>query len=102
SCDPDRAVPARGGGGAAAWLGQDAAGAVDENVVLRELAAGIPAPAGDAPAAPLPAAGGDPVEARLRAMWEDLLGLSSFGPHDNFFELGGTSLAAFRLLSRIR
>jgi FkbH-like protein len=103
SFDPDRAAPAASGDAVPGWLDEESAEAVDENAILRQLAAGVAAPIGDdAPAGEPAGGGGDPIEARLHAMWEDLLGLPSIGAHDNFFELGGTSLAAFRLLSRIR
>jgi acetoacetyl-CoA synthetase len=39
-------------------------------------------------------------EARVRAIWESILGLI-LEPDDNFFELGGTSLAAVRVLLAI-
>ena len=39
-------------------------------------------------------------EARVRAIWESILGLV-LEPDDNFFELGGTSLAAVRVLLAI-
>ncbi|MEA2442385.1 MAG: acetoacetyl-CoA synthetase [Thermoleophilaceae bacterium] len=40
-------------------------------------------------------------EARLRAIWESVLGIAPLRPDDNFFDLGGTSLAALRLLEAI-
>jgi acyl carrier protein len=45
---------------------------------------------------------GDPVEARLLAIWRDLLGTGQVGIRDNFFESGGHSLLAVRLFARIR
>ncbi|MEQ1568117.1 MAG: phosphopantetheine-binding protein, partial [Myxococcota bacterium] len=42
------------------------------------------------------------VEARLEALWRELLGVDSVGPHDNFFDLGGSSLIGIRLVGRIR
>jgi acyl-coenzyme A synthetase/AMP-(fatty) acid ligase/acyl carrier protein len=42
-----------------------------------------------------------PLEERLTAIWEELLGLGRLGVQDNFFELGGHSLLAMRLMSRI-
>jgi FkbH-like protein len=44
----------------------------------------------------------DDVEGVLCEMWQGLLGIEACGLHDNFFALGGTSLAAFRMLARIR
>lgn len=45
--------------------------------------------------------GGDDVESRLRAIWQEILQIPSVGPRDNFFDLGGQSLAAGRLIARI-
>ncbi|MFP2902228.1 amino acid adenylation domain-containing protein, partial [Corallococcus sp. 4LFB] len=41
-------------------------------------------------------------EARLAALWNELLGTQGTGAHDDFFERGGHSLLATQLLSRIR
>jgi len=41
------------------------------------------------------------LEARLAAMWEELLGVRPVGIHDDFFALGGHSLLAVRLFSAI-
>lgn len=41
-------------------------------------------------------------EARLLALWHDVLGRASFGVTDNFFALGGHSLRLARLQTRIR
>ncbi|MBF8188609.1 amino acid adenylation domain-containing protein, partial [Nonomuraea sp. K274] len=43
-----------------------------------------------------------PVEERLLAIFEDVLGVSGIGVGDEFFHLGGHSLLAVRLISRIR
>ncbi|NHZ83275.1 amino acid adenylation domain-containing protein [Massilia sp. CCM 8695] len=44
----------------------------------------------------------DDLQARLAALWSEVLGVPQAGIHDNFFELGGDSLLAVRLLSRLR
>ncbi len=41
-------------------------------------------------------------EARIAAIWQDLLHLERVGRHDQFFELGGHSLMAVQLLGRVR
>ncbi len=43
-----------------------------------------------------------PHEARVAAIWAEVLGLTDVGIHDNFFSLGGHSLLAIRLVSKIR
>ncbi|WP_372390813.1 non-ribosomal peptide synthase/polyketide synthase [Xanthomonas sp. NCPPB 3582] len=45
---------------------------------------------------------GTPTEARICALWEDLLKLKRVSIHDNFFELGGHSLLATRMVSALR
>ncbi|HZX28247.1 MAG TPA: amino acid adenylation domain-containing protein, partial [Telluria sp.] len=48
--------------------------------------------------APAPAAAGmNPTEARLAAIWREFLGVEQIGVHDNFFDLGGDSLTATRV-----
>jgi amino acid adenylation domain-containing protein/non-ribosomal peptide synthase protein (TIGR01720 family) len=47
-------------------------------------------------------AGGDLLETQLARLWEDVLGTRPIGPDDDFFALGGSSVAALRLVSRIR
>ena len=42
-----------------------------------------------------------PLEHRLVALWQELLGVSVVGVKDNFFELGGHSLLAVRMCVRI-
>jgi acyl carrier protein len=49
-----------------------------------------------------PAAGMTEVEAKLAAIWSELLERDSIGPADNFFDIGGHSLLAVLLLLRIR
>jgi aspartate racemase len=41
------------------------------------------------------------VEARLRQIWENILGINHIGITDNFFELGGHSLSVVRLTDQI-
>ncbi len=43
----------------------------------------------------------DALEARLAALWEELLDASPVGVRDDFFALGGHSLLAVRLLARV-
>ncbi|PZG01779.1 hypothetical protein C1J01_47825, partial [Nonomuraea aridisoli] len=47
-------------------------------------------------------AGAHPAEARVRGLWESLLGVTGIGPADDFFALGADSLQAIRLISRLR
>ncbi|MDF2629023.1 MAG: hybrid, partial [Symbiobacteriaceae bacterium] len=42
-----------------------------------------------------------PVEQRLAAIWQRLLGLEQVGTHENFFDLGGHSLLIIRLRSAV-
>ncbi|MBP1473179.1 amino acid adenylation domain-containing protein [Frateuria sp. MAH-13] len=43
-----------------------------------------------------------PQEARLCAIWAQVLGLDTVGIHDNFFAMGGHSLLATQVMSRLR
>jgi aspartate racemase len=62
--------------------------------------AALPEPSGqlvkDAIAAPH-----DAVEAKLKPIWENVLGIAPIGVDQDFFELGGHSLLATKLLARI-
>ena len=44
---------------------------------------------------------GTPTEAKMAAIWAEVLGLKKVGINDNFFELGGHSLLATQIISRI-
>ncbi|MDF0668417.1 MAG: amino acid adenylation domain-containing protein [Nitrospira sp.] len=43
-----------------------------------------------------------PTEARLAAVWAEVLGLERVGVHDNFFELGGDSILSLQVISRAK
>lgn len=43
-----------------------------------------------------------PIEAGIARIWAEVLGVNDIGIHDNFLELGGDSLAASRVIFRIR
>jgi len=42
------------------------------------------------------------LEARLAAIWREVLGVERVGAHDDFFDLGGQSILAMRLVARVR
>ncbi|HEV7587077.1 MAG TPA: amino acid adenylation domain-containing protein, partial [Longimicrobium sp.] len=42
------------------------------------------------------------LEARLAAIWSEVLGIERVGAHDDFFDLGGQSILATRLVARVR
>ncbi|HEX8558733.1 MAG TPA: amino acid adenylation domain-containing protein [Pyrinomonadaceae bacterium] len=42
------------------------------------------------------------LESRIAAIWAEVLGVERVGLHDNFFHIGGHSLAATRVVARIR
>jgi acyl carrier protein len=44
----------------------------------------------------------DPVEELVAGLWAEVLGVDGLSVHDHFLECGGDSLAATRLLSRLR
>jgi len=41
-----------------------------------------------------------PIEWKLAALWQQILGLERVGRHDNFFEIGGDSLKAAEMIAR--
>ncbi|HSO00824.1 MAG TPA: amino acid adenylation domain-containing protein, partial [Candidatus Nanopelagicales bacterium] len=43
-----------------------------------------------------------PIEDLLKGIWEEVLGCGAVGINDDFFDLGGHSLAAVRVLARVR
>ncbi|MGZ7566006.1 phosphopantetheine-binding protein, partial [Streptococcus pyogenes] len=43
-----------------------------------------------------------PLEARIAAIWADVLKLERVGATDNFFELGGDSIISIQVVSRAR
>jgi amino acid adenylation domain-containing protein len=59
--------------------------------------ASYPRPAALAPAS----APEGPVQQRVAAVWQELIGTEGIGSDDNFFELGGNSLIATQLLARL-
>ncbi|MBW3571261.1 MAG: amino acid adenylation domain-containing protein [Gemmatimonadetes bacterium] len=42
------------------------------------------------------------LEARIAAVWQDVLGVDRVGAHDDFFDLGGQSILATRLVARLQ
>ncbi len=44
----------------------------------------------------------DPEEARIAAIWSEVLGVEPVGVADNFFELGGTSVLGLEVVARLR
>lgn len=68
---------------------------VRESLTLEEAPAHINLPAAADSTQP------NDVEARLMAIWQDVLQVTDINPNSNFFELGGHSLLAMRLVTRI-
>jgi amino acid adenylation domain-containing protein len=65
--------------------------------------AALPVPSVVRPELSVPyAAPSNECEARLAAIWSEVLGLEDVGTDDNFFDLGGDSLSAMRILARVR
>ncbi len=60
----------------------------------------LPDPGG-APARPVVAEPHDSIEAKLKSIWENVLGTAPIGIDQDFFELGGHSLLATKLLARV-
>ncbi len=89
---------------------QPAATAAGGEAASASPAGGEPANAPDASAglAPRPSlptphvAARDEHEARILAVWQELLGIDGLGVDDNFFELGGHSLLLVRLNHRLK
>ena len=74
-------------------LPMTSSGKVDRN--------GLEAPQAE-PRKPFPRAPRDAREELLVGLFEEVLGVGPIGPHDDFFDLGGHSLAAGRLVNRVR
>ncbi|WP_240147781.1 polyketide synthase [Luteibacter yeojuensis] len=89
---PDYMIPV-------AWVRMDAL-PVNDNGKLDRRA--LPAPDGGRPelAATFAAPRGD-IEAKLCAIFADVLGVGTVGRDDNFFDLGGSSLLAARAMTRV-
>jgi natural product biosynthesis luciferase-like monooxygenase protein len=64
----------------------------------------LPAPERLAPAGgrPTPRGPASEVEAKIAAIWQDVLGIVSAGRDDNFFDIGGHSLLAVKALRLLR
>ncbi|WP_235548579.1 non-ribosomal peptide synthetase, partial [Noviherbaspirillum sp. Root189] len=62
----------------------------------------LPEPDRDALAVSAYEAPHEGIEARLAALWQDLLQVEAVGRYDDFFRLGGHSLLAVRLIERMR
>ncbi|MGW6916281.1 amino acid adenylation domain-containing protein [Kitasatospora sp. NPDC054939] len=62
----------------------------------------LPAPDRDLLAGTARVAPRTPVEARMAAVWQDVLGLDEVGVEDGFFDLGGDSIRAVRLVGALR
>jgi acetoacetyl-CoA synthetase len=65
---------------------------------IREAVAAASEQRGELASAPAPDTS---TEARVRAIWESVLGVAPLHPDDNFFDVGGTSLAAVRVFQLI-
>ncbi|ADU06383.1 AMP-dependent synthetase and ligase [Micromonospora sp. L5] len=67
-------------------------GKVDREALLAALPEAVPNP---------PDVQWSPAEARVRAIWAEIIGNPGAGPDDSFFSAGGDSLAAVRLAARL-
>lgn len=73
-----------------------------DRVALAALAAGQPGQSGQSGPSSRSAAPEDPVQRRIAGIWQDVLGRDQIGADDDFFELGGDSLAAIRVVLKLR
>jgi amino acid adenylation domain-containing protein len=64
--------------------------------------AALPAPDGERQLGDAYVAPRNELEARIAAIWCEVLGVGQLGVQDNFFDLGGHSLLAMQVVSRIR
>ncbi|HSL83391.1 MAG TPA: amino acid adenylation domain-containing protein, partial [Thermoanaerobaculia bacterium] len=80
-----------------AELPLDPNGKVDRRALAEE---GPEPDAGSGRAHAVPPRG--PVEEMVAGVWSEVLGRAGVGAHDDFFDLGGHSLAATRVVSRLR
>ncbi len=78
-------------------LPRTAAGKVDRRALARDTAHAAGGPAHGERVAPR-----TPEEQVVAALWQQVLGRDALSVHDDFFLLGGHSLAATRVLSRLR
>ncbi|MBN2524267.1 MAG: amino acid adenylation domain-containing protein [Bacteroidales bacterium] len=44
----------------------------------------------------------NPIQSKLKTLWQEFLGTDNIGIRDNFFEMGGHSLLALQILSRVK
>ncbi|WP_286619207.1 amino acid adenylation domain-containing protein [Variovorax sp. J22R115] len=89
---PDAALPA-------AFVALPALPTTSSGKVDRQALAALPTPR---PTAREPAPARTPTEAALAPIWAELLGRELVGVDDDFLDLGGHSLAAIRVIGRIR
>jgi acyl carrier protein len=94
-------------GTAAVWAAL-ASGAPQVRVVAEEVPADSPVhPDGTAPPPGVsePVGGRrleDDIERTVAEVWQEVLGVSDFGPDDDFYQLGGNSLFAMQIIARLR